>query len=91
MKRVQKFRSVEDMPQAHLIERPDLDLSDRIRSMWRRSALLFPRQFPKGVRKYRTLEEADADREAMLDADMVRNRAKRGAPSSAPTRTEEPF
>lgn len=86
--RVQKFRSVEDMPPAHLVERPGLDLGDRIRAMWRRSALLFPRQFPKGVRKYRTLEEADADREAMLRADMARN-AARGAASSTPTGSSE--
>ncbi len=63
---IKKFRSIEEMDAA----RADLwcdqigpALFRRIARLWERSSRLSPRKFPKGVIKYRNLEEAQADRE----------------------------
>lgn len=62
-----KFRSIEEMDEATRRElwcdRPDAACFRRIAQLWERSARLSPRKFPKGVVKYRSLEEAQADRE----------------------------
>lgn len=63
---VKKFRSVEEMDAAQSdlwCDRPDASCFRRIARLWERSAKISPRRFPKGVIKYRTLEEAQADRE----------------------------
>jgi hypothetical protein len=44
-------------------EQPDAACFRRIARLWERSGRLSPRRFPKGVIKYRSLEEAQADRE----------------------------
>jgi hypothetical protein len=60
---VQKFRRIEDM-KAPWIAPDDPRLADRLRSWWGMCARLFPhRAMPRGVRKYRTIEEANRDRE----------------------------
>jgi|CXWL01.1.fsa_nt_gi hypothetical protein len=70
---VRKFRSVEEMLPPWMEFPPTAeDLARRIRNLWGRSHLLADRQFPKGVRKYRSLEEADMDRAMMIEADMIR-------------------
>jgi len=62
---IKRFHSVEEMDAA----RADLwcDQADalfrRIARLWERSSRISPRRFPKGVIKYRNLEEAQADRE----------------------------
>lgn len=62
-----KYRSVEEMlpPWMEFPPGPE-DLVRRIRSLWARSHVLADRKLPKGVRKYRTPEEADWDRKLML-------------------------
>ncbi len=66
---VQKFRTLEEMNAADRdmwCDEPDDAYLERVRQLWRRSALLNPRSYPKGVRKYRTLEEAQAERDRWL-------------------------
>jgi len=59
---VEKFATLEDAEKA-LYRRPfGDDGPERIRRLWHRQGRLAPRRFPPGVRKYRTFEEADADR-----------------------------
>ncbi len=63
---IKKFRSVEEMDGARRdlwCDKPDEACFRRIARLWKRSAQINPRKFPKGVIKYRTLEEAQADRE----------------------------
>jgi hypothetical protein len=62
-----KYRSVEEMlpPWLEFPPGPE-DLARRIRSLWARSHIMADRKLPKGVRKYRTIEEADLDRKLML-------------------------
>lgn len=59
---LRKYHSVADMPR--LIERDDLMLPVRIRQVWQRAFLLSPPQYKRGVRRFRSIEEANAKRDA---------------------------
>lgn len=78
---VRKFRSVEDWQewkQAGLSTAcDDPQLPARIRLHWNRWATLVPYPSPRGLRKYRTREEADADRERWESERIARIRAER--------------
>jgi hypothetical protein len=59
---VYRFRSIEDM---NLHEpAPSRDLADRIAALWERSAMLLGIPAPRGLRKFRSIEEANAEQEA---------------------------
>jgi hypothetical protein len=73
---VRKFRSVDQMPESWL-DRDDPRLLEAIRTVWNRAARLAPYEPRPGVRKYRTMEEANADREAVLARRIQRLRAAR--------------
>lgn len=79
---VRKFRSIEEMDAASRelwSNRLDEAYFDRLRRLWRRSALLNPRNFPKGVIKYRSLAEAQADRDRWLSEHIAALRKERAA------------
>ena len=60
---VQKYRSVEDMPRPELV--PAADLAARIRALWKRARMLAPAPVvPRGVTRFRSIEEANTAREA---------------------------
>lgn len=61
---VEKFRTFREARLAQWMSPGDPRLVDRIRRWWRTSALLSPVELPKGVRKFRSIEEANADRES---------------------------
>jgi len=65
---VRKFRSIAEMDKAQneLWCEPGEECFRRIARLWKRSAQINPRKFPKGVFKYRSIEEAQADRERLL-------------------------
>lgn len=81
---VRKFRSLEewqDWKQWSWLACDDPALPNRIREHWGRWTRLVPYPGPRGVRKYRSQEEADADRDrweseriAQIRADRVRNK-----------------
>jgi coproporphyrinogen III oxidase len=62
MNRVQKFRSVEDMARAAVVVTPG-DGFERFARQCARYFALAPRTYPRGVFRFRTLEEAQAARE----------------------------
>jgi hypothetical protein len=66
---IKKFRTFEDASR-DLIRRGDSDveLAARVAALWAFSAHLAPSLGFRGVRKYATLEEADADRQRMIMA-----------------------
>lgn len=78
---VKKYRRVEDMPDAALkYDAGDPRIPHALRHLWRLSeALLYPvgTCIPRGVRKYRSIEEANADREAWEQERVDRLRAAR--------------
>ena len=59
---VRKFRSVEEMNAPPRRAHPFEVAADN----WQRSQLLFPRRFPPGVYKHRSIESANALRERWL-------------------------
>jgi len=60
---VQKFRDLGEARRALACDPDDPRLPDRIRQLWSFSRrLTAPPPAPRGVRKYRSVEEADADR-----------------------------
>ncbi len=81
-----KFRSVEEMDEARRdlwCDQPDEACFKRIAQLWERSARLSPRKFPKGVVKYRNIEEAQADRERWISKNIRRLQEER-SPFKAP-------
>jgi len=60
---VQKFRSVEEMPESRRVEPGSLEHVQRVRAALL-SAQLLSAVFPPGVFKYPSIEAANADREA---------------------------
>lgn len=59
---VTKYRSVEEMPSVMRVQGDAL--IPRIRALWNRSFLLSPPDYPKGVLRFRSIEEANAARDA---------------------------
>ena len=55
-----KYRSASDMPRPERAS--DAELATRIRSVWGRAFLLCPRVCRPGVRRFRSMEEANLDR-----------------------------
>lgn len=78
---VRKYRGVEDMPDVALEhDRGDPAIPRKIRYLWRLSdALLQPvgTCIPRGVRKYRSIEDANADRDRWEQERVDRLRAVR--------------
>lgn len=70
---VQKFRSVSDMPRPERAR--GADVIRRIRVLWRRARVLAPPVVvPRGVTRFRSIEDANAARDA---ATILRMRASR--------------
>lgn len=59
---IQKYRDVAEMPPPAPCAVVDDACLDRIRKLWARSAVLAPRVYPRGVFKFRSLEDAQAAR-----------------------------
>jgi hypothetical protein len=65
---VERFRSFDEASRALVGARRDRSLPARVAALWALSARLAPPLNFRGIRKYRTLEAADADRRAMTMA-----------------------
>jgi hypothetical protein len=74
---VQKFRSVEDMPPVPPCESLDAECLRRIASLWARSSAFSNRVYPRGVFKFRNLEEAQTARERVTQDNIERLRRER--------------
>ncbi len=68
-----KYRSVEEMEPIPVPTDPD-KIADRIAFVWQMANAICPLKWPPGIRKYRSIEEANLDREAH---NMARARATR--------------
>ena len=81
---VRKFRDVSEMEETLWYERTDPALPRAIARVWDFSARVCPLRFPPGVHKYRSVADADADRErweqANFEAFQAARRAARGSP-----------
>jgi hypothetical protein len=76
---IRKFRDVSEMEGTLWYDRGDPALPQAIARVWDFAARVCPLQFPRGVHKYRSAEDADADRErweqANFDAFQARKRS----------------
>ena len=66
---VKKFRSIEEMDASRRelwCDEPDAAYFQRVADLWELSSHINPRKWPKGVAKFRSLEEAQADRDRLL-------------------------
>lgn len=68
--RVQKFRSIEELEAAPLLV-PSGEGFERFLRHCARFWALAPRTYPRGVFKFRTIEEAQAARERVANADKA--------------------
>ena len=78
---VKKFRSIEEMDAARSdlwCDQPDAAYYERVRQLWDRSWRMNPRQWPRGVFKFRSIEEANAHRDQMLTEHIRSLRRRRG-------------
>jgi len=69
---IQKFRNLDAMRKALWQSSSGEDLPRRIRRLWARSVAISPRVYPRGVFKYRSLEEAQRAREQMVTDNVQR-------------------
>jgi hypothetical protein len=69
---VYKYRSAEAMQRPEPISGPEL--AERIRTAWRRAFLLCPPEPRRGVRRFRTMGEANDDRLRLTIERMRRTR-----------------
>ena len=60
---VQKFRTFDEASRAlAMADRPPAEIAARVAALWAFSASLAPPMAFRGVRKYRSIDEADEDR-----------------------------
>ncbi|ETW96374.1 hypothetical protein [Candidatus Entotheonella palauensis] len=75
---IQKFSDLDEARRALWVQPGAPDLVSRIRKLWAFSARLAPSQSPRGVRKFRSIEEANAERDQWIEYRVRTLRAKRG-------------
>jgi hypothetical protein len=74
---VRKFRSVEEMEDEPWRE-PGPELWQAMREVWSFAAMAFPRRFPPGVYKHRSLEDAQRLRDQWEEEDFRELWRRRG-------------
>jgi len=76
---VQRFRSLDEASRALWVAPDDPTLIPRIRHVWHFSARLLDRRIPRGLRRFASIEAANAERERWIAeriAALVRERAE---------------
>jgi hypothetical protein len=63
---LQRFRDFEEARRALWIEPGDPRLAARIRSLWAFASRLTPGAAPRGLRRFRSIEDANLEREAWV-------------------------
>ena len=63
---LQRFRDFDEARRALWCERDDPSLFSRIRSLWAFARRLAPGSAPRGIRRFRTLEEANRHRDEWI-------------------------
>jgi len=64
---LQRFRDFEEARRALWIERDDPQLVSRIRSLWTFARRLAPGGAPRGIRRFRSPEEAGRERDEWIE------------------------
>jgi hypothetical protein len=69
---VKKYRSVAEMPRVPDCEPLSQECIARITRLWARASAMSPRIYPRGVFKFRSIEEAQAARERVTEENVRR-------------------
>lgn len=64
---IQKFKDFDEARRALWVESGQPNLVLRIKGLWAFSTRLTPRQIPRGIRKFRSIEEANQEREQWVE------------------------
>jgi SH3-like domain-containing protein len=64
---VERFRDLDEARRALWAARDDPALAARIRRLWNLSARLAPLGIPRGIRKFRRIEDANRERDAWVE------------------------
>lgn len=75
---IQRFRSFDEARRALWVDRDSPELARRIRSLWAFASRLAPVQHPRGLWKFRTIEEANRHREEVVRRRVELLREARG-------------
>lgn len=75
---VWKYRSIEEMPEAWVMNR-HVPIRRRIRALMSMGRFAEPLNMPRGVKKFRSIEEMQADREKYERERIARIRARNPA------------
>jgi hypothetical protein len=67
---IQRFRTLDEARRALWVAPDDPALFTRIRHVWRFSARLLDRRIPRGLRRFSSIEAANAERERWI-ADRI--------------------
>jgi hypothetical protein len=81
---VEKYRGVEEMPRVEWCDSLDENCLRRIAKLWARSSAFSQRIYPRGVFKFRSIEEAQEARERITQENIDRLRQERSNRSTAP-------
>ena len=79
---IRKFRSVAEMDEARKdlwCDELDGKCLQRIADLWERSSRISPRRYPKGIFKFRSLDEAQAHREYWIRENILRVQSERAS------------
>lgn len=76
---IQKFKSFEDAERALWCFKPDAAYYKRVAELWEMANRLCPPNFPRGIFKYKTIEEANKDKEKWIMENALKKRAKKTA------------
>lgn len=82
---VRKFRDSEDARRELWVDSSDPSLGPRIRALWARSVRLAPSMAPRGLRKFRSVHEADQERQEWIQRRVDFLRAARDRVHSSET------
>jgi hypothetical protein len=74
---VQRFRDFDQARRALWAEPGDPRLPGRIRALWHRAARLAAPAIPRGLRKFRCIDEATQERDAWVERRIAMLRADR--------------
>ena len=77
---LQRFRDFDEARRALWIEPGDPELVPRIRRLWTFARRLAPGVAPRGIRRFRTIEEANRDRDAWIELRIRALREQRRRP-----------
>ncbi|MFL6195998.1 MAG: hypothetical protein ACJ75H_17595 [Thermoanaerobaculia bacterium] len=76
---VRKYRSAAEMPPVERCDPRSEDFLDRVAKHWARSSAFSQRIYPRGVFKFRSIEEAQQARDRVTQENIDRLRRERAA------------